>query len=109
MGDLGRVSSHARAADLTETQDSLDRRSYGSRLRYECGLARMFWDPEEEILYQDRMLQCNWNQSWTRWDRCTDSIKLIESFNKNHCSVWTSVCGRTAWTRPSSPQRPGWR
>ena len=60
---------HARAADLTETQDSLDRRSYGSRLRYECGLARMFWDPEEEVLYQDRMLQCNWNQSWTRWDR----------------------------------------
>ena len=86
---------HARAADLTETQDELDRRSYGSRLRYECGLARMFWDPEEEILYQDRMLQCNWNQSWTRWDRWTDSsnsnvVRIIpnDPFSLDEC-VWT--------------------
>ena len=37
-------------------------------------VAELVKDPEEEILYQDRMLQCNWNQSWTRWDRWTASL-----------------------------------
>ena len=68
-----------------ETKEELLRRSYGSRLGYECGLARMFEDPELEAgeagkLYQARWLQCNWNKSWTpvdyidtcTWTACID-------------------------------------
>ena len=57
-----------------ETQDQLDRRSYGSRLRYECGLARRFYDPEVEELYDVRTIQCNWNNTWSRHDYLDECV-----------------------------------
>ena len=57
-----------------ETQDEIDRRSYGSRLRYECGLARRFWDPEDEELYDERTIQCNWNNTWSRHDYLDECV-----------------------------------
>ena len=43
---------HAHKRQVKETELEEERRSYGSVLRYECGLARMFMDPELEELYQ---------------------------------------------------------
>ena len=43
-------------------------RSYGSVLRYQCGLARRFYDPELDSLYDERWMTCNWNQTWTLYD-----------------------------------------
>ena len=43
-------------------------RSCGSRLTYECGLARRFLDPESEQHYDERLMQCNWNTTWTLTD-----------------------------------------
>ena len=52
QGDGGR-----RKREAVETDEEVALRSYGSRLRYECGLARMFVDPETGGHYQDRWMQ----------------------------------------------------
>ena len=57
-----------------ETQDEIDKRSYGSKLRYECGKARRFYDPELEELYDERTIQCNWNNTWTRHDYIDECV-----------------------------------
>ena len=59
---------------VVETEEELNLRSYGSRLRYECGLARMFLDPETEDTYTETWMQCNWNNSWTMVDTLDDCI-----------------------------------
>ena len=51
-----------------ETEAELATRSYGSVLRYQCGLARRFYDPELDSLYDERWMTCNWNQTWTLYD-----------------------------------------
>ena len=43
-------------------------RSYGSRLRYQCGKGRKFLDEDTKELYDERWLECNWNKTWTRTD-----------------------------------------
>ena len=43
-------------------------RSYGSRLRYQCGKGRRFLDEDTKEHYDERWLQCNWNQTWTQTD-----------------------------------------
>ncbi len=57
-----------------ETDQEIELRSYGSKLRYECGLARMFYDTENEEHYQERWMQCNWNQTWTLTDQLDDCV-----------------------------------
>ena len=57
-----------RQAEETETQLELEMRSYGSQLRYECGLARKFYDEEWEEEYTERWMTCNWNKTWTKYD-----------------------------------------
>ena len=59
---------------VEETEEEIDLRSYGSKLRYECGLARMFLDPEYEETYTETWMQCNWNNSWTPVDTLDDCI-----------------------------------
>ena len=61
------VRRHKREVEV-ETEEELSMRSYGSRLRYECGMARRFLDPETEVHYDEKWLQCNWNNSWTQTD-----------------------------------------
>ena len=59
-----------------ETEQEIAMRSYGSRLRYECGLARRFLDPESELHYDERWLQCNWNNSWTQTEAIYQTLPL---------------------------------
>ena len=47
-----------------ESEEQLAQRSYGSRLRYECGAARKFLEPDSEELYSERWLECHWNKTW---------------------------------------------
>ena len=54
--------------DTGETEAELAIRSYGSVLRYQCGLARRFYDAELEVEYDERLMRCNWNNTWTRHD-----------------------------------------
>ena len=54
--------------EAEESAEELELRSYGSRLRYECGLARKFLDPETGRHYDERWMTCNWNSSWTLYD-----------------------------------------
>ena len=58
----------------TETELEVEMRSYGSQLRYECGLARRFYDPEAEVFYDERWMTCNWNQTWTKVDYLDECI-----------------------------------
>ena len=55
-----------------ETEAELATRSYGSVLRYQCGLARRFYDPELDSLYDERLMTCNWNKTWTLRDYIDD-------------------------------------
>ena len=57
-----------KAREAEESAEELELRSYGSRLRYECGLARKFLDPETGRHYDERWMTCNWNSSWTLYD-----------------------------------------
>ena len=59
---------------IAESEEELDLRSYGSKLRYECGLARKFYDPEAEEEYPERWMQCNWNTTWTLYDKLDECI-----------------------------------
>ena len=34
-------------------------------LRYQCGPARSFLEPESDSLYEERTLSCHWNQTWS--------------------------------------------
>ena len=52
-----------------ETDEELALRSYGSRLRYQCGLARKFQDSETERYYSERWMSCNWNKTWSPTDQ----------------------------------------
>ena len=72
-------SSNRKKRDLTqrvkrETREEMEMRSFGSRLRYECGLARKFLDPETNDHYDERWMQCNWNNSWTLYDSLDDCV-----------------------------------
>ena len=60
--------------ETDETLKEIELRSFGSQLRYECGLARMFYDSENEEHYQERWMQCNWNQTWTLTDQLDDCV-----------------------------------
>ena len=57
-----------------ETELEVAMRSYGSQLRYECGLARRFYDPEAEEFYDERWMTCNWKQTWTKVDYLDECI-----------------------------------
>ena len=73
-----RQAAAAAAVPEVETEEELEIRSYGSRLRYECGLARRFYDVEayegEDPFYDERWMQCNWNNSWTLYDSLDDCV-----------------------------------
>jgi hypothetical protein len=65
------------AASQPETAESLAQQSYGSRLRFECGAGRRFFDPdnnsglihnETDPYYDHRWLECNWNKTWSPVD-----------------------------------------
>ena len=60
--------------EAVESEEEMALRSYGSRLRYQCGKGRKFLDEDTKELYDERWLQCNWNQTWTR----TDSLDPCE-------------------------------
>ena len=57
-----------------ETELELAMRSYGSVLRYQCGLARKFYDPEMEEFYPERNMTCNWNATWTTRDYLDECV-----------------------------------
>ena len=57
-----------------ETEEELAMRSYGSVLRYQCGLARKFHDPEMDEFYPERNMTCNWNATWTARDYLDDCV-----------------------------------
>ena len=79
---IRRARVERQAQPQVETEEEIEVRSYGSRLRYECGAARMFYDIEayegEDPYYTERWMTCNWNNSWTltdtldecRWVQC---------------------------------------
>ena len=53
---------------VLETPEETAVRTFGSVLRYQCGPARQFYDPELEDFYLERNMTCNWNMSWTTRD-----------------------------------------
>ena len=57
-----------------ETELELAMRSYGSVLRYQCGPARKFYDPELDELYPERNMTCNWNATWTTRDYVDECV-----------------------------------
>ena len=71
---LSSLNQYKIKRQVEETDNEKDLRSYGSRLKYECGLARKFYDTENEEHYQERWMQCNWNQTWTMTDQLDDCV-----------------------------------
>ena len=43
-------------------------------IRYECGLARRFYDIEAEEHYDERWMTCNWNTTWTKHDSLDECV-----------------------------------
>ena len=71
---LSSLNQYKVKRQIQEPDNEKDLRSYGSRLKYECGLARKFYDTENEEHYQERWMQCNWNQTWTMTDQLDDCV-----------------------------------
>ena len=44
-------------------------KSYGTTLRYECGIARKFYDEAFDEFYDERNMTCNWDKRWTLPDQ----------------------------------------
>ena len=64
-GHVPAISMTRVKRQIEETEEEIKMRSYGAILRYECGPARKFMDEWTKELYQERTMQCNWNQTWT--------------------------------------------
>ena len=43
-------------------------------IRYECGLARKFYDTEAELHYDERWMTCNWNNTWTKFESLDECV-----------------------------------
>lgn len=55
--------------ESTQLSDlELELKSYGNNLRFECGLARRFLDEESSEHYDERVMSCAWNTTWTPLD-----------------------------------------
>lgn len=63
-----------RQTEPVESEAELATRSYGSVLKYQCGLARRFYDPELDSLYDERLMTCNWNKTWTVYDTIDECV-----------------------------------
>ena len=124
-GDVGRrkreitgMVGRPHKREAVETVEELEERSYGSRLRYECGLARRFVDPETGGHYLERWMQvgddggdritmcpqCNWNNSWTPTDSL-DSCDWVQCLYpppppvSSHCHPARKQPGSISGTR----------
>lgn len=62
------------APAVIETEEEIEMRSFGSQLRYECGLGRRFFDPEMEEHYDERWMTCNWNTTWTKYESIDECV-----------------------------------
>ena len=60
--------------ETVETEEEIAMRSYGSVLRYQCGLARRFYDPDLDLEYDERNMTCNWNKTWTTRDYIDECV-----------------------------------
>ena len=73
-GRRKRSATHVSSQTRVKREDSqlsdldLELKSYGNNLRYECGLARRFLDEETSDHYDERVLTCAWNTTWTPLD-----------------------------------------
>ena len=90
-GNAGRP--HRREA--AETLEEVEERSYGSRLRYECGLARRFVDPETGGHYLDRWMQVGEDAG----GRITMCCSVPGTTAGPPPTVWTPATGSSASTR----------
>ena len=68
------VINKRQAPGVVETDEEIEMRSFGSQLRYECGLGRRFFDTEMEEHYDERWMTCNWNTTWTKYDSLDDCV-----------------------------------
>ena len=62
------------APAIIETEEEIEMRSFGSQLRYECGLGRRFFDTEIEEHYDERWMTCNWNTTWTKYESLDECV-----------------------------------
>ena len=60
--------------EAVETEEEISLRSYGSVLRYQCGLARRFYEPDLDEEYDERNMTCNWNKTWTSRDYIDECV-----------------------------------
>lgn len=51
--------------ETSSDQEDFEYKSYGTQLRYECGLARKFYNEELNTTYDERYMTCNFNKTWT--------------------------------------------
>ena len=67
-GELDPQTRIKREATQQLSDLELELKSYGNNLRYECGLARRFLDEESSEHYDERVMTCAWNTTWTPLD-----------------------------------------
>ena len=66
--------------EAVETEEEISLRSYGSVLRYQCGLARRFYEPDLDEEYDERNMTCNWNKTWTNRGDIARLCPVIDPF-----------------------------
>ena len=74
LGRTGKGLAKREKRETVETEHEISLRSYGSVLRYQCGLARRFYDPDLDLEYDERNMTCNWNKTWTTRDYIDECV-----------------------------------
>ena len=90
LGLAGKDLVKRETGETVETEEEISLRSYGSVLRYQCGLARRFYEPDLDLEYDERNMTCNWNRTWTtrqrdiqhsHWSSSDNTaLSLVETF-----------------------------
>ena len=84
LGLAGKDLVKREAGETVETEEEISLRSYGSVLRYQCGLARRFYEPDLDLEYDERNMTCNWNRTWTTRQRYP-AFSLVQL--RQYCSL----------------------
>ena len=59
---------------VTPAAEDVEYKSYGTTIRYECGLARKFHDEVSDTTYDERYMTCNFDKTWTEFDSLDNCI-----------------------------------
>ena len=74
VDESSKLANVRRKRETLDVMEADEIKSHGTMLRYECGLARKFYDEGLEEQYDERFMTCNFNKTWTEHDYIDECV-----------------------------------